>query len=144
MRRNTVVVVAATVIWLLGVSSEAFAQRNFSRSQQAGMQAYATQLQAQERARQQAQMGLVGRQFQDQQSQIAAERRRSDALLEYVQSAPGAGEAPQVRPRHASTFGNPYFGSPYFNNVQPYYNSSFVRTRSRQFSFSGTQSSLSN
>src|SRR5688572_26223443 len=103
------------------ISSSAFAQRNFSRSQQAGMQAYITQLQTQNRIRQQQQMQQVARQFDRQQSEIDISRRRLAANQDEIDAAVDPNYRQYRRSRGSASFGSMHYQSDYFQRVNPYY-----------------------
>lgn len=134
--RRIVVIILGVAAGCLATANEALAQRNFSPNQQAGLYAYTQQLQAIQRTRQQQQLGLIARQFAQQQTAIQLERRRSDLLIDYLQQSELGGSAVPVRPSMGvQAFGDPHFGSPYFNRLGPYYNYGFIQNRNRQINY---------
>lgn len=139
MSRAAFIALAAclTAVWM---QEQAFAQRGFSRRQQASLYAYQTQLQAQQQAQFQQQFQVLNQQLLTQQRAIQLQQFQDTAMLEYLNAMAGTSGGTVVPPRvysgnrAASAFGTVHYYSPYYNRLEPYYNYGFIRSRNRQLS----------
>lgn len=133
MARNLVLTLGVFVAWNV-FSGQALAQRNFSRSQQAGMQAFITQQRAQDRVSQNRSFEQINRRLMLQQRQINNERNRETGIVDYLSTTGGTQSGPPQRRVSAETmFSDPHFASPMFMRVNPYYNYSYIHSRNRPF-----------
>lgn len=124
-----------TILATLAVQSNAWAQRNFSNSQRAGLQAYITQLQSQQRVQQQNQLRQINQQFDRQQADLQSDRMRLSRLAEGVDdlNSDAAGRSYR-RIRGNNSFGDMHYANSLFQRTAPYYDYRFVTARNRNIS----------
>lgn len=128
MRAICCMAVVAT-FWFSG---SAAAQRNFSYRQQAGIQAYITQMQSQQRAQQQQQLRQINQQFDRQQQEMQMERNRVSRMVEGIEdiSSDAMGRSYR-RTRGSNSFGDMHFPNSMFMRIGPYYDYRFISARNR-------------